>query len=363
MRISEIIALMAENEQYSMPSLVIAGYTTDIILLKHPNGTLYCTKSGDLKTMDRDGKNVKVIYNFQTNGYPGHNINGAIVLPSGTMIVALNAGNQTLTFMRSTNSNYTAWEEVNREWNGGRLYHGWDVSPDGTILLGEYPTHANILTVRLWKVTNDGRDWEVAHTFNGRQGTLISEKQIFHIHTVCYDKYTGNWWIGTGDQDPEPSVWVYNGTSMRLVGEGTQLWRQCSFAFTEDYVLWGTDGGIWETDHYQCYMVRLNRATEDLELLRRTDATMFNCEPLSTGSFDLFIACGTPNEIYLSKDGKDWEEVLNLRLNPDLPDVYSWFYNYVDNKDGRIFGYITGILREDNGLPLTHGTIMLDIVR
>lgn len=371
MNAAELFALMAEQEGSVEPTpfdpgLSIAGYTTDIILTKHPdNGTLYCTKSGDLKTMDRDGKNAEVIYNFQTNGYPGHNVNGAIILPSRTMIVALKPTGQTIAFMRSKNREYTEWEEVHNDWNGGRLYRGWDVSPDGTMMAVEYPTHANVQIVRVWKITNDGRDWEVVHYFTGRQGTHEEgRKQIFHMHVVQYDKFTGHWWIGTGDLDPEPSVWVYDGENMRMVGEGTQLWRQCSFSFTEDYVLWGSDGGIWVGDKYQCYMVRLKRDTEELEVLDPTgDATMFNTEPVSVGGNKFFIACGTPNEIYTSLDGEKWDLAMKLRLNPesDVNFVYSWFYNFVDNGDGRVYGYITGIMREDTNTPLIHGTVMLDV--
>lgn len=360
MLISNTAKLMSKNTKYKLD---IAGYTEAIILLKHPNGTIYCTKSGDLSTMDRDGANKTLVYNFATNGYVGHNVNGAILLPSGTMIVALTAYNDTMTFLRSTNLDYTAWELINNDWNGQRLYHDWDVSPDGTLLVGEYPTHANILTVRLWKVTNDGRTWEVIHTFNGRQGTLTEQKQIFHIHTVGYDKYTGLFWIGTGDNGLEPSVWTWDGSVMTLIGEGNQDWRQCSFVFTEDYVLWGADGGTILDGKNYIYMIRLDRKTNKLERLLNAEVTMFNCEIIGGMELPLFIGCGTPNTILLSNDGKNWYKVLNLQLNPAQPTVYSWFYNYTDNGDGRIFGYITGILREDNGQPLTHGTVILDVTR
>jgi len=288
-------------------------------------------------------------------------VNGAILLPSGTMLVALTAYDQTLKFLRSTNSEYTTWELVNSDWNGGMLYRGWDVSPSGVVIAGEYPTHTNILSVRLWKITNDGRTWEVIHTFNGRQGTLTEQKQIFHIHVVQYDKYTGNYWIGTGDQDPEPSVWLYNGTTTRMIGEGTQLWRQCSFIITPKYVVWGCDGEVYVDSVRTIYTVRLDKETEQMELVDVVQSTIFNNEELRMG--ELYLSCGTPNEINLSNNAKDWYNVLNLTLNPDLPNAYSWFYDFVDNLDGRIFGYVTGIMRDDTGVPLTHGTVILDITK
>ncbi|MDD4278493.1 MAG: hypothetical protein PHX74_02035 [Candidatus Sumerlaeales bacterium] len=344
----------------AIPRLSVSGYTTDIILCRGNDGTLYCTKSGDLKTMDRDGGNVTVLYNFSANGYPGYNVLDAIMLPSNTMIVALTNYDQSITFMRSTD--YTTWAEVHTDWNGHKLYHGWDVAPDGTLYAGEYPTHANILTVRLWKVTNDGQTWAVAHTWNGRQGTYEDEKTIFHIHTVCRDPYTGLWWIGCGDNNAEPAIYKYDGTTLTLIGEGTQLWRSCSFAFSPDYVYWGTDGAVVYEGETTCVMVRLDKATETEEIVFAAGSTMFNCELVNAAPSPLFVACGTPNLILLSRDGQTWYEVYEFPLNPALPDAYSWFYDYVDNQDGRIYGYITGILRHDTQAAFTHGTVILNVV-
>lgn len=342
--------------------LEIAGYSKDIVLFKHTDGRIFNTLSGDFSTFDRNGANKVTLYNFASNGYSGYNINNAILLPSGTVIVALTAYKQTLKFLRSINPSYTAWELVNEDWNGQMLYRGWTVNPDGTLIAGEYPTHNNILNVRLWKVTNDGKTWQVIHTFNGRQGILSDQKQIFHIHTVAYDKYTGLYWIGTGDKDHESIVWTYDGTSLTLIGEGSQLWRVCSFVFTPDYVLWGTDGIITYENTSKCRMIRFNRLNRTPEIVSDTESTMFNCEEINVDGHKVYLSCGTPNHIYLSNDGKNWENVLNLTLNPNLPNVYSWFYNFVDNGDGRMFGYITGILREDNGQPLTNGgTVILDL--
>jgi len=342
--------------------LEIAGYSKDIVLFKHTDGRIFCTLSGDFSTFDRNGANKVCLYNFANNGYSGYNINNAILLPSGTVIVALTSYKENLKFLRSTNPSYTAWELVNDDWNGSMLYKGWTVNTKGVIIAGEYPTSSNILAVRLWKVSNDGKTWQVIHTFNGRQGTLTSQKQIFHIHTVGYDKYSGLFWIGTGDINKEPSVWTYNGTKMSLIGEGTQFWRQCSFVFTPDYVLWGTDGGVIIDNINKCRMVRYPKAGGSPEIVATTDCTLFNCEEIINNEMSTYLSCGTPNHIYLSNDGKNWRNVLNLALNPNQPNAYSWFYNFVDNGDGRMFGYATCILRADNGQPLTNGgTIILDL--
>jgi len=341
--------------------LEITGYSKDIVLFKHTDGRIFCTLSGDFSTFDRNGANKVIIYNFSTHGYSGYNINNAILLPSGTVLVALTNNNSTLTFLRSTTSDYTSWEKVHTDWNGQMLYRGWVVSPDGTILAGEYTTMATILAVRLWKVVNDGRDWSVLYSWNGRQGSR-SEKTVYHIHTCGYDKYTGHFWIGCGDNGTEPCIYEYDGINLNLIGEGDQDWRTTSFIFTPTSVLYGTDGA---NSRDTAQMIKIDKATKKktrVSPIMVSGGSIFNNEIIKNGYSSVYLACGTPNHIYLSLDGITWINVLNLSLDPNLLSEYSWFYNFADNGDGRMFGYIKGILREDNGLPLTYGgTVILDL--
>lgn len=355
--------LLANGNGPSALGLKIFNYSTDIVLFKHTDGRLFCTKSGDFSTFDRDGKNKAIIYNFATNGYEGYNVDKAILLPSGTVIVALlnNSSPNTMIFVRSTNAEYTAWEEVHTDWSGRMLYRSWSVAPDGTLMAAEYPTYAPVTAVRLWEVTNDGQDWAVAYTWNGRAGTTPDVKVIFHIHTVQRDPYTGLWWISCGDNGNEPTVYTWDGVTMTLIGEVSQDWRTVSFIFTEDYVIYGADGGDIVDNIEMRYIVKIDKATGVKTRLQLVDSTMFNNEIIQYKEREVYLSCGDPNSIWMSNDGEEWVKVRALRDNPDSSS-YTWFYNFVDGGDGRIYGYVTGILREDTNKVFEHGTIILDVV-
>jgi len=344
----------------ALSKIKIIDYVPHIILTRHWDGRLFCTNSGDLSTFNRDGKNKTQIYNFQQNGYPDRNVDRAIVLPSGTMLVALTNYSQRMIIMRSTTLDYKNWEVVNDDWVGGMLYESWAYAPDGTMVAGEYTTGSYVTNVRVWKVTNDGRNWEVIHTFTGRQGT--GDKVIYHIHTVGYDPYTGVFWVGTGDTDPEPGVWRYDGENFTSVGQGTQYWRQVSFTFTEDYVYWGTDGGYWIDGEYKCFMVRFNKQTEELEILSPVN-TIFVTEQIEGDYNAKFISNGDPNnKIYLSNNGTDWYQVFEWEHDENVPyPPWRVFLGFVDGKNGRFYGYVRGILRHDTKEPADNVTVIFEI--
>jgi len=67
--------------------------------------------------------------------------------------------------------------------------------------------------------------------------------QIRHIHALQYDPFWERYWIGTGDEDAECLVGVFdrNFKDLEVLGGGTQNWRTVSFAFTPEAVFWGTD--------------------------------------------------------------------------------------------------------------------------
>jgi len=103
-------------------------------------------------------------------------------------------------------------------WSGGQaggssILHQRSVAISPTkILLGEY----NIATgrvaggtndaVRIYQSTDSGATWTALLTFN------TSGNQIRHCHFVKYDRYTGEFYIGFGD-DPDSALLRWDGTS------------------------------------------------------------------------------------------------------------------------------------------------------
>lgn len=64
-----------------------------------------------------------------------------------------------------------------------------------------------------------------------------------HIHFINKDPYTGNIFIGVGDFNNEPAIYMTKdgGESMQCVGKGTQKWRSLSIFYQKDYIYWTTD--------------------------------------------------------------------------------------------------------------------------
>lgn len=64
-----------------------------------------------------------------------------------------------------------------------------------------------------------------------------------HIHLLCKDPYTGYLFIGVGDYNEEPAIYMSNdgGKSLLCVGRGTQNWRTLSIFFTDKSIYWTTD--------------------------------------------------------------------------------------------------------------------------
>ncbi len=132
------------------------------------------------------------------------------------------------------------------------LDDGWSYDKEGNVYLGEYFTEdsANAdYSMKIYKATNNGTSWQVVYTFPSRRATGITGG-VRHVHAVQQDPYTGDIWIGTGDNNSQARV--YRNTTkltptssgnaeLELVGYGSQDYRVVSYAFTKDFIYWFMD--------------------------------------------------------------------------------------------------------------------------
>lgn len=115
------------------------------------------------------------------------------------------------------------------------LRDGWDFDPVNEIVYyGEYHLVPGV-DVHVYRGLNGGENWEVAYSFE--------PDVIRHLHSVQYDPYTGYIWLGTGDSDSQSIIYYTKDDfeTLELVAEGSQDYRVVSYAFTEDYIYWGSD--------------------------------------------------------------------------------------------------------------------------
>lgn len=83
-----------------------------------------------------------------------------------------------------------------------------------------------------------------------------------HIHVIQIDHFTNDVYVGTGDFDYEPGIYVSHNKGLsfeKLIG-GSQLYRTLSFFFTPNYVFWNTD-----TPEKQ-FICRMNRKSREIQL-------------------------------------------------------------------------------------------------
>lgn len=64
-----------------------------------------------------------------------------------------------------------------------------------------------------------------------------------HIHLITQDPYTGYIFIGVGDYEEEPAIYMSRdgGQNLECLGRGSQMWRTLSILFSKEYIFWTTD--------------------------------------------------------------------------------------------------------------------------
>lgn len=308
--------------------------------------------TGYLYQIDR---NFNILATLNTEGLFYLESKG-LLLNSGTLLV-FNAGSGKI--YRSTDTTYTAFTEVFAFRTNCVILinRGWDKTPDDVVMFGEYSTiiPRDPSTARLYMSADDGQTWSIAHEFSR---DTSGADYIRHIHTVCYDKYTGKFWISTGDGDPakpndaingECRIYTINpdGTGLTLIGSGSQIYRCVSFVFTEDLVLWGTDGPVWE-NQYPSFMVYARASGQiDYGTPHNLSKTIFGCYEVEDSSGNtLYIACDnayTTGDLIgiwvYNEETAEWELGLTIDRKTGA-DGYYQIQDVVDVGGGRLM--VTG---------------------
>jgi hypothetical protein len=145
---------------------------------------------------------------------------------------------------------------------------------DSSLFIGEYYQNPNRGNVNLLKSKSNLMGWMPAYEFQ--------PGQIRHIHAIQKDPYSEKLWICTGDSDKESMIgWSDDDfKTIRMIGQGSQLWRVCQLVFTQESILWGTDtdseelGGIY----------KWNKKTGELKKCISIDGAIFYGTQLKNGT-------------------------------------------------------------------------------
>lgn len=194
---------------------------------------------------------------------------------------------------------------------------GLTVTRQGTVWLGEYSLNPDRRRPsRVWRSDDDGRTFQVAHTF--------APGQVRHVHFVQEDPHDGALWLGTGDADAESAVYrsADGGRTWDVVGRGGQQWRTLGLCFSPEAVLWGTDAGT-DAGTYANRLVRFERASGRVDELQRVQGPVHAATTLPGGG--MLFATGlegganeTDGRVHLwhSPDGQICREVASFADGP-----------------------------------------------
>ena len=153
---------------------------------------------------------------------------------------------------------------------------------DGNYLYyGEYHRNADRLPIRIFRSGDEGRSWQVCHTFHG----------IRHVHGIYFDQYSQHLWITTGDIGNEAAIWKADVafSSILPVLIGSQQTRAIDLLFTEQKVYFGTDA-----PEEQNYLYSMDRDGTALTALGAAPGPVFHA--LNTGEQQYFSTACEPSE-------------------------------------------------------------------
>lgn len=158
-------------------------------------------------------------------------------------------------FTWSKSSGLTKSTQELRRIGGNKLTLSQSVTqlPDGTLFLGEYGRNTKKNEISVLKSTDEGFTWEVATTLAGGL--------IRHIHTVAYNPFDRNVWLGTGDTSEQIFLGFIHDGVFNKVFKNKQDYRAVSFQFLGNKVFWGSDSPDIETNHIYSFDLNKNVLT------------------------------------------------------------------------------------------------------
>lgn len=174
---------------------------------------------------------------------------------------------------------------------------------NGFIYFGEYANNAERKKVPIYRSIDRGRSWHKVYNFNSGE--------IKHVHAIQWDCIEKKLWVCTGDKEGECKIVVSDleFNDIEILGDGSQKWRTCNFIFENSYVIWGMDSPLTE-----CFMVKLNRKTRELEKLSKVSGPVWYGRKWSEGrylistSVEPGINClDNKSKVYISDDLHQWD--------------------------------------------------------
>ncbi len=181
---------------------------------------------------------------------------------------------------------------------------------EGWIYFGEYFMNSDKNPVRIWRVSPDLSQWEIAYQFMAGS--------IRHVHGIYNDPFTpGTFWITTGDYEDECYIYEIKDRfrTIEKYGDGSQHWRAVNLLFTDAHVNWLTDSNL-----QQNHACRMKRSTGELELGQNIDcSSWYGCTTIEGLHISFTTVERGPailsdqGSILVSEDAFQWQKIFSFK--------------------------------------------------
>ena len=171
-----------------------------------------------------------------------------------------------------------------------------------------------------------------------------------HIHVIDKDPFTGNIYVGTGDNDFESAIWVSNdqGITYKKLYQDGQLSRTLSFFFSKNKIFWTMDS------HEPQFIISYERDTGNVEKFPIVNGALWH-------SFRVFIDGSFIYVLGSNSEGAHYDNnnrVYGIIIKDETPCVYElsksrsysqynqMFPIYVYNKEVYLFDILGSCIRK-----------------
>ncbi len=180
--------------------------------------------------------------------------------------------------------------------------------PNDEVLWGEYWGNKERREVRLFASLDQGRTFDVIHTF--------ARREVKHIHNLVLDERRAHYWVLAGDHDSEPGIGrlSLDLRSFDWFVKGKQACRAVCLLDMGDCLVYGTD-----SEKEPNAIVRLEKSTGRLERLAETEGScIYACR---FGRYYVLSTSVEPSDVnhcqdaglWVSSDGDRWTRVYQAR--------------------------------------------------
>lgn len=210
------------------------------------------------------------------------------------------------------------------------MYHpfspsnGIDESPTKNLIMyAEYGGAGGTNGKRIWKTTDLGATWTIAH----------EDPTMGHWHACQCDPYTGYWYACSGDEDNGVKIMQSkdDGVTWKQLAGGNQQYRTCGLQFSEDYIYWVPDEAEAEPGNVKLYRIHKDNIekswdTSREEIVDNIEGPAYGMVKTKDGRFAFWTAAEhrEMSKIYIT-DGVKCKSIISTNRYPNTTTLLAGF--------------------------------------